>query len=277
MKTSRTKILSVGLLVGVIVISTSPAFAQGVEQRSKQTVKNVFGEDATDLELKFKFGPVRNVKYLRPNKDGGVDEVTPNSQGADFAIFSASTLSDTIPGTGAGNSRNIVYDAQKDAAGNLGTIDKASPNTFWTQNGVRLVDSLAMIGVPPVVGFDGLAAFATFINPEAFSVIYSDIQMFRDNDLAKLDSALFDVPTGTLVTGVPTLITLLAGESLTLPFGAIDPSKYVLVLADAFAIASPDDRFAVASAAAVPEPSTLLLVGVSLAALHGIAWRRPGR
>jgi hypothetical protein len=103
---------------------------------------------------------------------------------------------------------------------------------------------------------------------------YSNIQLFRNNDIANFSIDRFDVPTGTPVLGGPTSVTLEPGESVSLSFGKVEFGTYQFASADAAAAATPTDLFRVGAANAVPEVSTPLLLGCALAGLTGLVWFR---
>ena len=140
----------------------------------------------------------------------------------------------------------------------------ATQSRFTDQNSAEIVDSVASLGQPPAWHFQGATALVELTNPDAVNIAYSNIQVFDGNALSRLNVDQFFTPSGTLVPGLPTTVTLLPGESRTLSVGAFDPGTYQLALADVAAIAAPEDRFRVGAAAAIPEPSALLLVGSGL-------------
>ncbi len=135
----------------------------------------------------------------------------------------------------------------------------------WTRDGIP-VGLIGVRGAPMRIILNQTTneASATFFNPESFSLTYSNIQLFANNSLANLNLDEFFIPTGTLVAG-PSTLTLAPGQSVTLSFGIVDLSLYQLALAQVFATSDPNDVFDVATAAAVPEPATLLLLGAGLA------------
>jgi hypothetical protein len=149
----------------------------------------------------------------------------------------------------------------------------------YTRDGRELGNSVVALGQAPNVffAFNALlqpVAFAEFVNPESFPVMYSNIQLFRNNDIANLNLDQFLTPTGQPVTGLPTSLTLLPGQSSVLPFGVIDPSGYELAIADAAALTSPGDLFRFGTADAVPEPAGLILLATGVVTLIGCSRHR---
>jgi hypothetical protein len=158
-------------------------------------------------------------------------------------------------------------------SGPAGTrIDVAA--SFWTENKRQIIDSLASLGQPPDIFFaDG--AFARIVNAGPVPLLYTDIRLYRDNDLANFGTPSFSsVVTGELVTGLPTTLTLGAGESAVLAFGAVARDGYELVTMNVALPSAPDDTFFTASAAVIPEPGTLALTGAGLLALWLVRARR---
>jgi hypothetical protein len=116
----------------------------------------------------------------------------------------------------------------------------AKEASVWTVDSEAFADSVAMVGQAPNLFFSEGFAFAQFVNPEPFDVTYSEIQLFRDNSIANFNIDEFDIPTGELVAGIPSSITLGSGEiAELLPFGTVDPLKYQLALANAAAVSTP--------------------------------------
>jgi len=141
----------------------------------------------------------------------------------------------------------------------------ATQSRFTDQNSAEIVDSVASLGQPPALLFQGTTAFVELTNPDPINIAYTNIQIFDGNALSQFNVDQFFTPSGTLVTGLPSTLTLLPGESRTLGLGTFDSGAYQLALADVAAATAPEDRFRVGAAAAVPEPSALLLVGSGLA------------
>ena len=252
------------LLTGLLVVAGDSAFAQVIDHDA--TIKNTFGSAANDLHLTFTV-PVGNVKFQKA--DGTA--VTPSSSTATTADWSMAQLGESVANTAG---RHILYNG--DAAG---LIDKTPAKSWWTSNDVKLDNSLARIGGTPAITFDATGAVATFFNPEAFSVTYSNIQLFKDNNLANFNGgfAEFDMPTGTLVTGLPSSITLDPGQSRALAFGAIGAQGYELALANAAATSIPTDLYLVGTATILPEPSILTLAGTGALGVLGCWWWRRRR
>jgi hypothetical protein len=98
--------------------------------------------------------------------------------------------------------------------------------------------------------------------------------LYKTNDLSHYTLDLFDTPTGSFVAGLPSTITLGAGQSMTLSFGAVIPDSYQLALADAAAVSTPSDTYRVGVAAPLPEPSALALLGMGSLVLLGRVVRR---
>jgi len=157
--------------------------------------------------------------------------------------------------------------AQIDFEGPDGTrIDKSQ--SFWTENRRQIIDGLASLGQPPSIMFDpgGTQATATFINPESFALVYSNVSLFRNNDLENFATAAFTTPSGQIVAGIVTSFVLNAEQSMAFPFGAIAPGTYQLASANVAPLSNPADTFFLASAAAIPEPQScaMLLAGMAL-------------
>jgi len=266
MKATLAMILGISVFVGVSTVCR-PDLALAV--LSEETIKNNIdpSKPADDLDLRWTGGNVSNVKLILP--DG--TELTPSSSSLNSAHFDKFALDKTVP---PGQKATVKYDAERQGTNPLPKIDKSSGDTFWTVGGTRFPNSVAFVGQPPALTFQGLEAFATLVNPEPFALTYSNIQLFRDNDIANFTIDRFDIPTGTFVTGGPTSVTLEPGESISLSFGKVEFGNYQLASADAAAVATPTDLFRVTTANVVPEPSALFLLASSLAGLSAFVWRR---
>jgi hypothetical protein len=144
------------------------------------------------------------------------------------------------------------------------TIDKTK--SFWTDSeGAMIINGLASFGAPPTILFSNGLAFAEFTDTDDVPITYTDISLYANNDLTNFNIDQFDTPTGELVTGVPSAITLDPGDSVSIPFGPVSPNEYELALAEAAAVSNPSDTYSVgAGAAPVPEPSTFALLGLAL-------------
>lgn len=267
------KPISIIVIAAVLIGSSAvcrpdAAFAVLSEERIKNNIDP--SQPADDLDLKWTGGNVSNVKLILP--DG--TELTPSSGSLNSAHFDKFADGKTVP---AGAKATVKYDAVQQGTNPLPKLDKNSGDTFWTVGGTRFPNSVAFVGQPPSLSFQGLEAFATLINPESFPLIYSNIQLFRDNDIANFSIDRFDIPTGTPVFGGPTSVTLEPNESISLPFGKVEFGTYQLASADAAAATAPNDLFRVAAANVVPELSPQLLLGCALAGLAGLVSLRRRR
>ena len=238
------------LFLGVVSIGwADAAFAD----KQRQTIQNNNAEDANDLKLRLIDGIASKVSRVTI---GGVEgAVDADGRGAQFA-------QGTISAAKNGGKLNVDWQGDKGFAVN-------SLTSKWTHDG-NDIGPVKVVGKPMPLAFisqpgGSIEAFATFINPDPFPVTYSNIQLYRNNDLASFATDQFVTPTGELVSGLPSSIALNPGDSTTLSFGIIDASAYQLALAQVSETGT-TDFFSVASAA-VPEPSLILLVGVGLLAL----------
>jgi hypothetical protein len=156
------------------------------------------------------------------------------------------------------------------------TASKLS-DTFWTLDGnpIKGAFKFTVVGEPMEIAYNsnGHGATATLFDPESFSVVYSDIKPYKNNNLSNLTIDSYLTPTGSLVGGLPSTITLNPGDSMTLSFGTVDPSTYQLALANVAAASEPSNLFSVASALSVPEPSTLVLLVIGTLGVIGCSRR----
>ncbi len=249
---SLASLLAVGIWVFTAGVSSADNFVQEVKNKSELTTAN-------DLTLLFLNAAPKKVMITDPM---GNNPRSPSTTDGAKATWNVGALPANVA---PGESGKVTF------SGAAGTkIDKK--NSFWTENGNQIVESLASLGKPPDIIFDG-GVFARITNPEAFALVYSDIRLYRDNDLANFNTSLFYTPTGQLVTGFPSEIFLGPGESVEFPFGSIKPKSYQLVLANVAAVTDPSDSYFVA-AAAVPEPGTFSLLGMGCITLLVAYWRR---
>jgi len=86
----------------------------------------------------------------------------------------------------------------------------------------------------------------------------------------------YDIPTGQLVMGLPTSLTLDPGQSIDLSFGLIGPGGYELALANVAPASDPSDIYRVAAADvfSVPEPSTFVMSAIGILCMLAYARRR---
>jgi len=108
----------------------------------------------------------------------------------------------------------------------------------------------------------------TFFNDQPFSLTYQNIQVFEGNNIVNFNLNDYANPTGSLVSGIPSSITLNANESYTFTINNIveDLSTYVLATATFFPNNDPTDIGQVATATdftpsvCVPEPTLTLSI-----------------
>jgi hypothetical protein len=175
-----------------------------------------------------------------------------NLNGADTYTFMPGDLPSNF---GPGDVAKIQFLAREGTR-----INKSK--SFWTKDRNTMIDGLASLGAPPIVIFGDGVAFALFTDPDPIPLVYSDILLYRDKDLANFNMDQFTTPTGQLVTGIPSSIVINPGDGVLLPFGPVLPDKYELALAQAAALSTSDDAYSVAAADTVPEPATLSLLFV---------------
>jgi hypothetical protein len=252
-----------GLRAGLGLVLAAMSAAVFGQQTEKHWVE--FGNatqlsTGNDLDLKFS-AEVTGVWYERPDKSlhAGTLGNPPNT-----VRWTKNDLGDSVP---PGEIRRILFETKAGAA-----LQSRATESHWTFDGAIIDNSIAALGQVPRVTFDGFGnAFAEFVNPEPFDVIYSNIQLFANNDPLHFTIEDFDTPTGSLVGGLPTSITLAPLASRTLAFGAVSQSAYQLAQANVAAAATPDERFSLGSAA-IPEPSAFLLA--ALAGVGLLAFRQ---
>ena len=233
-----------------------------------QEVLNGSGQAANGFQM-FTQGPFAAVNVRGVTKPG---ETGPG--GLTGATFTVENFGPPLAAGGkllvalAGAGPNVHIDAQA---------------SQFSLNGRFLPGSVRSIGAPPALSFDPRSgeAFADFFNPEDFTLHLSEVELFLDNDITHLTLADFMRPTGPLVDGIPTAFDLFPGQIFRLSFGLISPSPetYLLALADIAAPHNLDTVFRVAAAGtfSVPDPPSVLLLGMGLAACMGLARRRSPR
>lgn len=216
----------------------------------EETLENAHAEDATSLHVRFD----KKVDLVAIQTATGPiikRELDPDNMGAQFT-------GENFPIPLQPGLHVTIRFCTDDFTGVL--IDKT--RSAFDVNNIEVVGSVAAVGVPPKIGFDegsGLA-FAAFFNPEVFAINYSDISIFTDNNLSNLNVGDAFTPTGTLVSGIPTMLSLDPGGLGLLFYPVSSRSGYDLILATASAASNPFNRFVVAEAAAtVPESSTIVL------------------
>jgi hypothetical protein len=230
--------------------------------QSRQTIKNDNAADANDLKVEFQEGGGKVTKVKIGDVPGAVDT---DGHGASFA-------QGTISAAGGGGKLNLDYTVDPKTF-----LEFRGATSMWTHDGMN-IGKVTLVGDPMSLAFNPLpggatGAVATFVNNDPFSITYSNIQLVANNNLANFNIDSFLIPTGTLVGGLPSTINVDPGNSVTLSFGPINPSTYQLAIAMVSQTGT-TDFFTVASADAVPEPSTWLLLASGVIALGIMRARR---
>jgi hypothetical protein len=224
-------------------------------------IQNGTGGDANDAHFRFtqkvknvtiKYGNnMRNCTPKNPDPDGkGLIFDCPVPVPADNFV---------VPGTGDKNRAELLYDSD---------CSKCKPvsgkETYWTADGVN-VGNIVIVGATPRIGRNSpLSLFLS--NEESFAVTYDSIQFFEGNDLLNFNLNDFAIPTGTLVSGLPSSITLQPGTSTIIDLSGIveNPLTYLLATASFFPVGSPSEAASFSTAydyskeVCIPEPSSIL-------------------
>lgn len=239
MNAYRSKVCVKLLLAAAVCLGAQRATHAG-DQKFVQEIKNVTETiDVNDLHIKFT-GKVNSAKVdIKGGMQGGTsDDKTqydwPSSQGWWVDHGTAVAL-------------------HFEADGEVG-ID--ADNSYWTLNGAKVIGAFKKLGAAPDLSYDvdphsgQIQAYVTFSNPEPFPVLYSQIRIFKNNNL----NAYFDdwlTPSGNLVQGLPRRVLLQPGQWTTLSIGSVQPWTYVLTLAAAEEAGKPNDKYALASGLAI--------------------------
>jgi hypothetical protein len=252
-------------LLSILSITCWPAPASAVTTY-RQTIQNNTGQDATDFTAVFT-GPAGTLGtvQLRDPTTGTTSSGVASGLTVEFATGSFPTIGTMPPGTTfiewqTGNRTNV--------------LDKTLSR--WTSNGIPIgANTRITVGNPERITRQQFLALLDFTNPDAVAVTYSNIRVFADNSAANFNLDQAFTPTGTLVSGLPTSLTLQPGQTAELSFAVTSPLTYDLAFADVAAVDNPGALFQVATAEfAVPEPTTLTLLGFGAATLIGCSLRR---
>jgi hypothetical protein len=155
-------------------------------------------------------------------------------------------------------------------------IDRAL--SYFTKDNNKINNSVGAITAAPRVKQIKpklLPSLVEFENYGVQAVRYTNIQVFRNNDISNFVLELFDTPTGDLLGGLPSEVLVNPGETASFEIGVTRPNSYFLVLADAAYALTPDEIFAQGAASSVvPLPGALSL-GLSAMAIFGLlGWRK---
>jgi hypothetical protein len=228
----------------------------------RQVLQNNTGQEANDFTAVFT-GPANTL--------GTVQLRNPTTSTTSSGVTSGLTVTfatGTFAAVGAGGTNFIEWET----GNRTNVLDRTLSR--WTSNGNAIgANTMITAGPPQRINREAFTARLDFTNPNAFTELVTNIRAFADNDPANFSLAQAFTPTGTLVSGLPTSLTLQPGETAELTFAVTSLLTYDLVFAD-FALASnPSVTFqSITAEFDVPEPASCLLLG--LGALTLIAFRR---
>jgi len=266
----KTHRIIAALLIAVVhVITATPSSADTI----RQIIKNKTGKRANDLTINRAGGvDITDARIRRDdNNDGKLQD------GETKEKVSSIENNGAVAKWITGDIKNVEDGDEVfvEVVGKGGAV-RIGDGSEWTFNN-QPIGNISKVGDPGRFAFNTSTheGFATFFNPDPFAITYTNVAIYLDNDLANFASldTVF-TPTGHLVGGFPTFFTLDPGQSMAFALGAIDLSKYALSFADVAPARDLADLYSVASAAAVPEPSTVLLFGVGSVTLLSFRRRR---
>jgi hypothetical protein len=226
-------------------------------------IQNGTGGDVNDAHFRFT-QKVKNVSIMYGDTMRGCTPTNPdpNGNGLIFDCPVPMPADDfVVPGTGdaAQKRAKLLYESD---------CSKCKPvsgkNTYWTADGEN-VGEITVVGATPRISRNSPLSLSLF-NEESFSVTYDNIQVFEGNDLINFNLNNFATPTGTLVSGLPTSITLEPNTSTTIDLSFIveEPSTYVLATASFFPTSNPSEAASFSTAydfgeeECIPEPSSII-------------------
>jgi hypothetical protein len=242
------------LCVGIFACSVCMLASSGLGQvQIRETIKNknptTTGNDLT-------------LSFTEPLQAGSTVTATDTLSNSNTVVASGNSATfpqNSLPSEVApGGQLTILFNAPSGTSINLS-------KSVFTDSGVEIVGSVGLLGAAPGLFNVNGAQFAQLTNPDSFELVYTNIALYVDNNLANLATNQFDTPTGQLVSGIPSSLILDPGQSVLLAFGPTSPIAYDLAVADAAAVSNPGDAYYAASAAeTTPEPSTLALASLGL-------------
>jgi hypothetical protein len=261
----------------VLVIGLSRAAWSGTcsAELVRQTIANNTGQDANDLHLIFAQSTFPGANALVA---GSSVKITPQvnpmkaatvkanaDKGAWYtADFPQNSFGTIESGNTANEKATIDYQRPGDRNTRIGR------GSYWTLDGNE-TNKVTVVGNPIKVAFlhgpGGIIdAVAQFTNPESFSVTYTGVVLFANNNQGNYNLDSFTTPTGTLVSGIPDTFQLGAAgsptDSRSFSFGIVNTSGYELALGVVAPTDNLSNTFQEATANAVPEPSTLVVFGL---------------
>jgi hypothetical protein len=249
----------VSVISGLLLASSAPPCLADPIRTQVIEYDNANGPAANDLTLRFSSAVTAVTLVTSNGKSVKADSIGNNGL---EAKFNANSFGEVMNG------------GQVTIKSETATGADVTSNSVWTRNGED-INGVTLVGTPVGIIFDTATsrAFALFVNQDTVPVIYSDIVLYKNNDLSNFNIDQAFVPTGELLPPTGSL-TLSPGENALLPFGVVDLTKYELAEADAATITNPGNLFRVGSAdTPIPEPSTVLLVISGVLSLC-FSWRR---
>jgi hypothetical protein len=219
----RQRLIVVVCLLAVLFMLPIAALADDYIQELKNKASFTTANDLTLYFLNDVTLPITGLSATDPVTDpDGKHPKEPDKKGKDGSYtFSKGKLpANVAPGSGL----KLSFTGGKGAQVN-------TEKSYWTEDGKQILGALASLGQPADIFFAGGSAFAELSNPGPFALLYTDIHLYRDNDLANYGTprSAYDI-TGTAVGGLPSMLTLAPGASTRLDFGAFDVHGYELIV-----------------------------------------------